>query len=269
MKTAFLNYVRTLMTFAIVAFAITSCGKKGDDNNQPPMVCPMGVGYQTEAGCFDNNGLPIGQYQNLDLSYLTANFQIPNTNVGPLLRISNGGAYQAFLREAMGVCNRGQTNFGISNCSAWLAGFIQIMFQAPLDPTSGNPNVAAGVSNANITIWAYPRTQQNYWYGGQLPKIGDFFKGLIGMPVISNVGAYRNPLPLGLTVSLINQSKGFEGRGYGAFDSTANIGLIQMQVMNGKLGDNNMNFKLFYKNQEFASGTFKRCIQSTCNIHQY
>ena len=108
---------------------------------------------------------------------------------------------------------------------------------------------------------AYPYYNQNAWYGYQLPTVGDFFRGLMGMPSMDNwdrYGVTRNPLSIDLVVSAINKSQGFEARGYGDTYTQANRSLIQFIVTNGKLEDQKMDFQLGFEGQVFATGTIYR-----------
>lgn len=259
MKTATLKLMRTMLALAgagLLTIALSSCGKKGNSDD-PQITCPTGTAYQQNNVCYDAYGNVMGGAGNLDLGYISANFQTGYS--APTLQVTDMGAYRVFLKEALGVCDRGNNGYsfyGIYNCNAWVSGSLQVVMQTQ---TAGQGGYAS------MTFWAYPYTNQNYWYGAQLPSIRDFFKGLIGFPVISNVGAYRNPLVLpNMVVSLINNSQGIEARSYGAYDTTANIGLIQMQVMTGKLQDQTLSYKLSYKGKTFATGTFNRCWNNSC-----
>ena len=67
-----------------------------------------------------------------------------------------------------------------------------------------------------------------------------------------------------MTVSVINNSQGFEARSNGAYDTLANRSLIQVQVANGKILDQQIPVVLSFEGQQFASGNLLRCTYPNC-----
>ena len=67
-----------------------------------------------------------------------------------------------------------------------------------------------------------------------------------------------------MTVSMINQNQGFEARAQGALDTLANTSLIQFQVVQGKVLDQKIEFRLSFEGRPFASGSLLRCTHSSC-----
>ena len=69
-----------------------------------------------------------------------------------------------------------------------------------------------------------------------------------------------------MAVSAINNSQGFEARGYGDYWTGYNRTLLAIQVPQGKIEDNSFNFNFQIKGQTAAQGTFTRCRTQNCNL---
>ena len=218
-----------------VAVALTACG-----NNKTSSSSATPYGYDP---AYQN------PYTNTnDAGYLADNFQYRN------MTISGANSYKNFLKKALGVCDRAAHSGGIYGCDSWLNSYFRLIVQAQ-----------STISNQlRAVIMVYPQTSTTGWYGYQLPSWNQFFMGIMGFPVPQQIGAVRNPLPLDMTVSLINNSQGFEARSYGAYDTLANRSLVQVQVTNGKILDNTLNVTLSFEGQQFASGTLLRCTYPNC-----
>ena len=154
------------------------------------------------------------------------------------MQITNNGAYKAFLKEAMAVCDRGSWgNYGISNCDNWTSGSFQltVRIDSSLKPY--------------VSFTAYPRLETfnyNFQFG---------FNG---------GGMAFNPLNLssGNTLSIVNQNKGLEIRANGSYMNAGGLRLIQIIVREGTLADSTLKYEIFYpyKNvaTQIATGILKR-----------
>lgn len=224
---------------------IVACGKNNSDNPQPQVTysCPAGS-YYASGYCYNSTGQQLGSVAGLN--FISDNYQYRN------LSISNSGVFKNFLVKAMGVCDRATTSGGSSGgiyaCDSWINGYFQAAIQTP----------ATQSTSLAVQFSSYPYVSSNYWYGYQLPSVSQFFLGLVGFPTLDIAGAMRNPLPLNMTVSVINQNKGFEARGYGDLYTYSNRSLIQVVVMNGKLEDQQFDYQIAFEGQVFATGRFVR-----------
>ena len=217
--------------------ALVACGSKKSDSSL--------------ASQYFNGNYYSGNYltSTNDAGYLADNFQYKNT------AISNSTAFRNFLNKALGVCDMNYSTGGTYSCDSWISGYFRVILQAQ--------STVAQVQH--VIFMAYPQNTYGYSYGYSMPSWSDFFVNFMGFPVPNQYqGATRNPLAIDLTVSLINNSQGFEGRAYGAIDTLANKSLIQLQVPTGKVLDNSLAYVLSFEGQQFASGTFYRCTYPNC-----
>lgn len=182
-----------------------------------------------------------------------------NTGLQKNMTITNTSVFREFLKKAMSVCDAGQTNYGTSDCSAWINGGFDIVFQVP--------NLTS--TTMRITFRAWPQQSPYYTYSGSFPSAGQLLASMFGFPVFSRTGAYRNPLTLDMVVSPINNSQGFEARGYGDAYTTANRSLIQVQVATGKYENTTFNHQISFEGQPFATGQFKRCVTIDCGTGSF
>lgn len=232
-----------------ISLILISCGENKSTNtaanpNANNNGCPEGT-YYSNGFCYNSNGQQWGGYQNglaSSINFVSDNFTYKS------FKLSNSGVYREFIKKAMGTCDQAHANGGIYSCDTWVAGDFQL-----------NVQVAATQSTTlKATFAAYPRTNSNYWYGYSLPSAKDFFFGMFGFPVYVQQTYVRNPLPLDMTVSVINDSKGFEARGYGDQWTTANRSLIQLQVFNGKLEQSAFDYQLSFEGKVFATGRLQK-----------
>lgn len=238
-----------LSTFGLTMF-LTSCGE--NKSSSTPVAnpystnngCPTGT-YYSNGFCYNQNGQQWNGYQNgyvSSLNFVSDNFKYKS------FTLTNSGVYREFLKKAMGACDQNHSDGGIYGCDSWIAGDFQLNIQVP----------ATQSTTLRATFAAYPRTSDYYWYGYSLPSASDFFFGMFGFPVYVSQTIVKNPLPLDMTVSVINDSKGFEARSYGDQWTAANRSLIQIQVFNGKLEQSAFDYKLSFEGQEFATGRFQK-----------
>lgn len=235
----------------LIAFGITSltallilgCGNSGFNAGGGTPVCPAGTTYDpasntcfvVDPGVVQNTG-PANFYDFNQLFYYSG-YGAVQTQSGDMT-ITNTGAYSAFLKEAMAVCDRGTWgNSGLAACSGWTSGSFQL--QVSID-TNLKPVVS---------FTAQPRL--------------DLFNTYFSIGFNSGGQAF-NPLNLtsGNTLSLINQSKGMEIRANGSYMNGGGLRLIQIIIREGTLADDTLNYELFYPYNnvatQFATGKLKR-----------
>lgn len=277
-----------LLLLSAVFISLSACNKKSDDTsstnyNPGSGDCTgyryyNGTGYSpsvydpSQGACIDPlngqvYGQPVGQYlsfysQNWDGSNNPSFQYVYSYNAyAPVKNMSvvNSSVYQVFLKKAMGVCDRGQTNGGTASCSQWANGGLDFVLQVG--------NITS--SQARLTIRAWPQQNSYYNYNYSFPNAGQLLASFFGFPVFSNAGIYLNPLSLDLTLSPINNSAGFEGRAYGDYNSMANRSLMQLQVATGKLENSTFQYKFFFEGSEFARGSFQKCQTVDCGTMSF
>lgn len=282
MKKTFLNF------FAIASLALfyAGCGKDSNSNNNTT-TNTCGTGYQLSNNqCIpvSSNGVcPAGYYYSNNLCYpisgtgnpSQANYQYQtgfyadNYSGTTTLKVVNGAGMKEFFKYAMGVCDRANSSGGLASCDAYVGGSIDMIIQFP---TTSNSTLLA-------TFIAQPTYNPYFNYSYQLPSGW----GVLGMALGYTTGvylpdpkqyygAYRNPLQLEMAVSAINNSQGFEARGYGDYWTGYNRTVVSIQVTQGKIQDNNFNFNLLVKSPSssnyvvIAQGTFARCQRVNCGL---
>mgnify|MGYP000004539376 CR=1 FL=1 len=227
-----------LASVALVSSGFVACNKGGD----PEVPAPAGPGVTTpppiqqqcpanqtlyQGQCIDPANLPI---LNGFFGFYAENYYKNNLN------ISSSSTWRKFLKEAMGVCGQADHTGGVYACDYWSNSAIDLVIQG---------GSASNTLRAIFTAW--PKTNSAFQYGYALPSIGDALKSFFGFPILTSYSAYRNPLILDMTVSPINDSKGFEARAYGDLYTQANRSLIQLQVAEGKFQDGYFNFRVGYQ----------------------
>jgi hypothetical protein len=213
----------------------------------PNNTCGVGVVPQAQESGF------YAQTPNMDYYYLNNGSQF----------IINSQQFIRVLRDFMGTCDRETYNGGLADCGSWMSGFHDITIHA--SKTTAN--------NVKLIMKSYPNINPSFNYYYNLPGLSEFFAGLTGMPVGNPAGIF-NPLVLGMTVNPINNSQGFELRGYGPQYSYAQGTILQIVVPNGKLEDPAFDFAIFINNIAAASnndlgsaavhGRMVRCKTANC-----
>lgn len=236
------NYLKLAFVVSSIATSLmlTGCGssKSSSTSNNAGVYGPNANGYYGNL------------YANFsEAGYLGDNFAWNN------IRITDTANFKNFVKKVHGVCDQAYNSGGIYSCDAWANAYFRVIYQA-----SGTTN------QARIMFMTYPQSYTNgYWYGYQLPSWDQFFMGMMGFPIPQAYGATRNPIALDMqSISLINSSKGFEARTYGAQDTLANKSLIQFMVREGKVLDNDLTYELFFEGKSVASGTLYRCSYPDC-----
>ncbi len=259
---------KLILGFTAIGMVLSGCGKNNDSNNtQPTVVQTQAQTPACVAGYYYTNGLcyPInGSNTTTTPTYNYGNgFYADNYSNTSVLRIVNATQMKEFFKMAMGVCDRAAYNYGQSACDAYVAGSMDIIIQFP---NAQNSSLLA-------TIIAQPKYNPYGNYQATLPSGW----GLLGLALgyttgitlpdpKQYTGAYRNPLQLEMAVSAINNSTGFEARGYGDYWTGYNRTLMAIQVPQGKMEDNSLNFNFQIQGQTAAQGTFSRCRTQNCNL---
>lgn len=234
---------------AFLAVAMAACGKSGGGGSSNPAPAPVAPNLVIPAG------VRVGffaQNSKMDMLY-------PNGGSSYVLQSGMNNV----LKLAMRTCDRGTYNGGSSACSSWLSGFNDIMLFADGSQASSVKMVLRSMPDSSCQS---PYYCSNYWYS--LPSFQQAILGLFGFNTFNNSNIY-NPLVMNMTIWPINDSKGFELRGYapGAdlYYGSGNL-LFQFQVPNGKLEDAGWDFQLAYNGQIAASGHMVRCQQQNCGV---
>ena len=236
---------KLLTSFLAIYTAVLVAGCGGGNDSAGGV--PVPVGPQCGVGqvwngymCMNTSGIAPGstvRYYDYNRYFYQGGYNIQTQNGD--MTIVNSGAFQEFLKQAMGVCDRNiwGVQAGLAKCSNWVSGSfqIEITVDGSLKPT--------------VSFTAYPAIT---WYQYSLS---------FGI----NGGGYAfNPLNLDQnnTFSLINQSKGFEIRAQGSYLNGGGLKLIQIQVPQGTLNDGYFAYELYfpYNNvaTKIATGRFKR-----------
>lgn len=236
---------KLLTSFLAIYTAVLVAGCGGNDNSGGGVIAP--VGPQCGVGqvwngyiCMNTSGIAPGttvRYYDYNRYFYQGGYNIQTQNGD--MTIVNSGAFQEFLKQAMGVCDRNiwGIEYGLAKCSNWESGSFQIEF-----------SIDSSLKPA-VSFTAYPAIK---WYQYSL-SFG-----------ISGGGMAFNPLYLNQnnTFNLINQSKGFEIRAQGSYMNGGGLKLIQIQVLQGTLNDGYFTYDLYfpYNNvaTKIATGRFKR-----------
>lgn len=240
----------SFLGLAVITSYLIACGNNKSTSDQAinPYAnnngCPNGT-YYSGGFCYNSNGQQWNGYSNgytSSINFISDNFSYRDVT------ITNGTVYRSFIKKAMGTCERQSNSGGVYSCDSWVTGQFQLTVQVTNTQTQ----------TLRATFAAYPSTNGYSWYGYSLPSASEFFYGMFGFPVYYDVGYVKNPLPLDMTVSVINNSAGFEARSYGDYNTAANRSLIQLQVFSGKLEDSAFDYQLGFEGQVFAKGRLRR-----------
>lgn len=248
---------------AYTAVMVVACSKNGTDATVSPATqagCPLGTTF-SNGSCIGSNGIVSTGYSGA--AFKSDNFRDQS------MSMTSSTATTAFLRDGMAICDRGTYNYGSASCTDYRSGYAQVVLQS----------VNAASSTARLTIEVLPRSYtsySSYYYYASLPSaqqgltcgISWLLTGMCMMtPTATQSQIARNPIQLDLVVSAINNSQGFEGRGYGGLGTISQTALIQFQVANGKLSDGYFDYKLIYNGQAggvIMQGRMNRCSDASC-----
>lgn len=239
---------------------LAGCGSSKNETTPAAPACPVGQWY-SNGNCYGAGGLT----QSANFAYNTG-FWADNYSGLTRITVTNSAKMKELFKYGMGVCDRGSHNYqnlGQANCDYYLSGQLDIVIQfAP-----GNTN------NMLATFIAKPRQNSGWNYSAQLPSGWGLLGAALGyatgfwLPDPSYYqGATRNPLQLQMVTSLINNSAGFESRGYGDYWTGLNRTLFAIQVPQGKVEDNTFNFNLLIGGTTAAQGIMNRCTTPNCSL---
>ncbi|MBC7419586.1 MAG: hypothetical protein H7328_02560 [Bdellovibrio sp.] len=232
----------------------TGCGSNKSDDHQ---ACPAGT-YYSGGLCYAAGGVTTSANY-----YYNSGFYADNYSGTTSLSITNAAKMKDFFKLGMGVCDRAANNYGQSSCDYYTSGSLDIIIQFP----------NAGTNTAIATIIARPKQNSYFNYQAQIPSGW----GLVGAAVGLATGVWfpdpkyytgveKNPLQLNMEVSVINNSAGFEGRGYGPTGSGMQGTTLAIQVPQGKIEDASFNFNFLIGGTASARGTMKRCQTMNCGL---
>src|SRR3989344_283599 len=243
----------------LVSLVFVGCGDKKDDNVPQVIACPTGQ-YYSNGVCY-NNTVILGPSQ---VSF-NQGFYADNYSGYTRITVVNAQKMKDLFKFGMGVCDRAGGNIGLANCDSYLAGTLDIVIQFP-------PTGAANTLMA--TFIARPKVNPYVNYAAQYPTSWEGWLGA-AVGVTTGIwlpdpqyytGAYRNPLQLQMVVSAINNSAGFEARGYGDYWTGLNTTVVAIQVPNGKIEDAGFNFNLQVQGTTAAQGVMSRCQTQNCGL---
>lgn len=222
------TYIAYGAFFLALVTAAVGCDNKsgGNANVVTPTTCNAPNYINGNGICVNPSGVDV----NGPMTYSDSNGSGYYSSGS--LRITDQTAYKSFLKTAMGVCDRFNSNTGDYDCASWVNGNFQIQVQV----------AAATANQATVQFYATQRPQGWGTYWGvqtQLP--------------------YQNPLSLpSSALSVINNYAGFD------ISRQVNLNTVQVIVRTGKLGDATINYELAYGSQAinparvFATGTLTR-----------
>lgn len=233
------TYLGVLAAVIMAAF-VAACGKSGGGNNPLPTPC-----YGSHCVVNPSGSKLSFASQNTMMSYYYPAY-------GNTMQTFSG--LRTIMKEAMGVCDRNHSDGGLASCSAWMSGFHDITISAN----------GAQANSVKLIMRSYPY-QSGIYYSYSLPSFDQFFLGLFGFNTFNMQYVY-NPMILEMSINPINNSQGFELRGYGPYWSLGGRKLIQLQVPVGKFEDPQFNYDLYYNAEKVASGSLLRCPNQQCNL---
>lgn len=236
---------------ALVVLA-AACGKSGSGDSAPagPAVVPTGIPSYVRVGFFAQNRKMTEQsgWSDMGSSYVIE------------------GAMNNVLKTAMRTCDRQKYNGGTVSCQSYMNGPQDIMIF--MNGSQAN-QVQMVLRAAPDYSCSNPLLCSSYWYS--LPSFEQMILGVFGFNTFNNSYIY-NPMKLNMTVWPINDSRGFELRGYApGQDLYYNSGglLFQFQVAEGKFEDLAWNFRLIFNGDVVSSGRMVRCSTENCGVQGY
>ncbi len=259
MKTIFNRKVILGLAAALSSLLMGCAGNNNNNSGQVMQACAAGYYYYGNQ-CYPINGQGGGVQPGFGYSN---GFYADNYSNTSTLRITNANQMRQFFKLGMGVCDRAASNYGLASCDSYVSGYMDAIIQFP----------NAGQNTLLATFIARPRYNPYGNYSAQLPSGW----GMLGLAagLITGVylpdpktytGAMRNPLQLEMVVSAINNSTGFEARGYGDYWTGMNRTMLAIQVPQGKIEDYRLNFNFMVQGQTAAQGIMTKCRTLNCGI---
>lgn len=244
-----------LLSALVVLIGLAACQKK-DDGVQAAGPGVAG-GLNGQVGLLPNGTVPPSQTTTIGYFAQTSSFDSYYKADAGRSAYQLGGAYQDFLKTAMGVCDRQTHSGGQAGCNAWVGGFNDLVLQ--FDSVNSN--------EARLIFRSYPMMNAGYNYSYSRPSMSDFFKNLVGFPSYSGyAGAMYNPLVLKMKAGPSNNSQGFTVQNLGATFTQSYDKMVKLEVPSGKLLDDAFVFHVYYDNQEIGNGRLARCRTANCGL---
>lgn len=249
--------------FASLLFVINCSPNRSSNGNVGAIAttngaCPAGYWY-SNGQCFNGNGQTPSNYS-YNIGYYADNYSGYSQ-----LQIVNPDLMKQLYKLGMGVCDRASNNYGLANCDYYVTGQTDIIIQFPSTYTASN----AVPTEALVTVFARPRNNPYYQYqasfGSWWQVAGSFF-GIYIPDTNYYSGAYRNPLQVPMAVSATNNNQGFQASGYGDSWTGYSQTIVTVEVLNGNLSSNTLNFNLKIGGQTAATGRMSRCQTPNCGI---
>jgi hypothetical protein len=256
--------MKNLISFSgllLLAVMFSGCDPKPSSSDvvQHP-VCPVGQFY-SNGGCYTGNGFAGPS----NFRYTTG-FLADNYSGSSRITIVNAQKMKDLFKFGMGVCDRAYGNLGQANCDSYLAGRMAMIIQFPTGASAGSNSILA-------TLIAEPQINPNFNYQAQYPSGWGLLGAALGYMTGSYIpdpnyytGARRDPLQLQMVVSAINNSAGFEARGYGDYWTGYNTTLLAIQVPQGKVESSSFNFNFLVQGTTAAQGVMNRCQNTNCGL---
>lgn len=258
MKTTMTKIFLFALTATLSSLFVGCAGSNSGGSTTAQGACPAGY-YIYGNQCYAVNGQGI---VNPNYGY-TNGFYSDNYSNTSNLRFVNGSKMKEFFKLGMGVCDRAASNYGLASCDSYVSGYMDAIIQFP----------NAGQNTLLATFIARPRYNPYGNYSAQLPSGWGMLGVALGLATgvylpdpKTYTGAMRNPLQLEMTVSAINNSAGFEARGYGDYWTGMNRTLLAIQVPQGKVEDVRFNFNFLVQNQVAAQGIMTKCRTLNCGL---
>ena len=249
--------------FVSLAFIVNCAPNRSSNGNVGAIAttngaCPAGYWY-SNGQCYNGTGSYPSSF-----NYNTG-FWADNYSGYASLQITNPDLMKELYKYGMGVCDRASNNYGLANCDYYVTGQTDIIIQFP-----SNMSASTTVPNsALVTIFARPRQNPYYNYqasfGSWWQVVGGFF-GIYLPDTNYYSGAYRNPLQIPMAVSVTNNNQGFQASGYGDAWTGYSRTLVTIEVMNGNLNSNYLDYNLKIGGQTAATGRMSRCQTQNCGI---
>ncbi|MBC7467504.1 MAG: hypothetical protein H7256_16055 [Bdellovibrio sp.] len=252
--------LKWMFGFVMMSALFVGCDKSNNDSVVQNPTCAVGQ-YYSNGGCYNQNG-----YVNPAATTFPIGFYADNYTGTTRINVVNSAKMKELFKYGMGVCDRAANNYGQASCDYYLSGRMAIVIQLPTGP-------AASANSLLATLIAQPRQNQYVNYYAQLPSGSGLLSTALGY--LTGIylpdpkyytGATRNPLQLQMTVSSINNSAGFEARGYGDYWTGYNTTLLAIQVPQGKVENSSFNFNFLVQGVNAAQGVMSRCSTPNCGL---
>lgn len=254
--------LKWISAMVLLSMALLGCDKNSNDPQvivQNP-TCAIGQ-YYSNGACYNQNGFTGPAQTNYSIGFYADNYSGTSQ-----IRVVNAQRMKDLFKYGMGLCDRSAHNYGQANCDYYLSGYTDIIIQFPT-------GAAASSNQLLATFVAKPRENSYFNYQAQLPSGWGILGAAIGWTTGIYLpdpkyyaGAYRMPLQVEMRVSSINNSAGFEARGYGDYWTGLNTTVLGIQVPQGKIENSSFNFNFLVQGTTAAQGVMTRCRTVNCSL---